>query len=97
MLDPDFMSALGHPARLQALVLLEQRAASTREIAAEVGLSPTATNFHIRKLEQAGLIEQVDARRRRGFEEAVWRTRSKGWARVAKLLAQAADSASGAA
>jgi hypothetical protein len=42
MLDPNLMSALGHPARLQALVLFEQRPASAREVAEIVELSPNA-------------------------------------------------------
>jgi DNA-binding transcriptional ArsR family regulator len=77
MLDPNFMSALGHPARLQALVLFEQRPASAREVAAIVDLSPSATAYHVRKLYEAGLIEQVDTRHRRAFEERVWRTRRR--------------------
>ena len=91
MLDPDFLAALGHPARLQALVSLEARPASSREIAAEVGLSPSATAYHVRKLYEAGLIEPVETRQRRAFEERVWRTRSRGWAKLAKLLADAAQ------
>jgi DNA-binding transcriptional ArsR family regulator len=91
MLDPDFLAALGHPARLQALVLLEARPASSREIAAEVGLSPSATAYHVRKLYEVGLIEPIDTRQRRAFEERVWRTRSKGWAKLARLLGDAAQ------
>jgi predicted transcriptional regulator len=87
MLDPDFLAAaLGHPTRLQALVLFEQRPASSRELAAIVGLSPSATLYHVRQLHEAGLIEQVDSRRRRAFQERVWRTRSTGWAELERLL-----------
>jgi DNA-binding transcriptional ArsR family regulator len=87
MLDPDFLAALGHPVRLQALVLLEARPASSREIAGEVGLSPSATSYHVRKLYEVGLIVSVETRQRRAFEEHVWRTRTKGWAKLARLLA----------
>ncbi|HEY4095023.1 MAG TPA: winged helix-turn-helix domain-containing protein [Baekduia sp.] len=96
MLDPNLMSALGHPARLQALVLFEQRPASARELAAVVELSPSATAYHVRKLFEAGLIEQVDTRHRRAFEERVWRTRATGWARLEKLLADLAQRSSDA-
>jgi DNA-binding transcriptional ArsR family regulator len=90
MLDPRFMSALGHPARLQALVLFERQPASARELAEVVALSPTATSYHVRKLMEAGLIVQVDTRHRRAFEERVWRTTATGWARLEKLLADVA-------
>ena len=91
MLDPTFMSALGHPARLQALVLFEQRPASAREVAEVVGLRPSAMAYHVRKLQEAGLIEQVDTRHRRAFEERVWRSRTTGWKRLEKLLADLAQ------
>ncbi|HEV7495179.1 winged helix-turn-helix domain-containing protein [Baekduia sp.] len=90
MLDPDFLSALGHPARLQALVLFEQRPASARELAALVDLSPSATLYHVRKLRDAGLIEQVDSRQRRAFVERVWRTSTTGWADVERMLTDVA-------
>ena len=95
MLDPNLMSALGHPARLQALVLFERRPASARELAEVVQLSPTATSYHVRKLLEAGLIEQVETRQRRAFEERVWRTRATGWARLEKLLADIAQRSAG--
>ena len=90
MLDPAFLSALGHPARLQALVLLEARPASSRELAAEVGLTPSAMAYHVRKLYEVALIEPIDTRQRRAFEERVWRTRSGGWVKLARLLAETA-------
>jgi DNA-binding transcriptional ArsR family regulator len=90
MLDPDFLKALGHPARLQALVLFEQRPASAGELATIVGLSPSATLYHVRKLHEAGLIEQVESRKKRAFIEGVWRTTSTGWAAVERQLADVA-------
>jgi DNA-binding transcriptional ArsR family regulator len=95
MLDPEFLSALGHPARLQALVLFERQPASARELATIVGLTPSATLYHVRKLHEAGLIEQVDTRHRRAFDERVWRTRTTGWAKVEKLLGAAASRSRG--
>jgi len=86
MLDPVFLAALGHPTRLQALVLFERRPASARELSTTVGLTLSATLYHVRRLRDAGLIEQVDARQRRAFEERVWRTRSSGWAEIERLL-----------
>jgi DNA-binding transcriptional ArsR family regulator len=86
MLDPAFLSVLSHPARLQALVLLERGPASSRELAAEVGLKPSAMAHHVRRLDESGLIEQVDSRRRRAFDERIWRTRGTGWAELEQLL-----------
>jgi predicted transcriptional regulator len=91
MLDPDFLSAIGHPVRFQALVLFERTPSSARELAQMVGLSPSATLYHVDKLEKAGLIEAVETRRRRAFDERVWRTRSTGWAALEQLLLGAAD------
>jgi predicted transcriptional regulator len=94
MLDPVFLSAIGHPVRFQALVLFEREPASARELAAQVGLSPRATLHHVAKLEKAGLIEVVGTRRRRAFEERLWRTRSTGWAELEAMLAQTAEDVS---
>jgi predicted transcriptional regulator len=91
MLDPDFLSAIGHPVRLQALVLFERTPSSARELAELVGLSSSAALYHVDKLAQAGLIEEAGTRRRRAFDERVWRTRSTGWAELEQLLGRAAD------
>jgi predicted transcriptional regulator len=90
MLDQDFLAAVGHPVRLQALVLFERTPSSARELAAMVGLSPSATLYHVRKLAAVGLIETAETRRRRAFEERVWRTTTSGWAELERLLRAAA-------
>jgi DNA-binding transcriptional ArsR family regulator len=93
MLDPDFLSAIGHPVRLQALVLFERTPSSARELAVLVGLSPSATLYHVEKLRKAGLISEAEIRRRRAFDERVWRTTTTGWAKLERLLARAASDA----
>jgi predicted transcriptional regulator len=95
MLDPVFLSAIGHPVRFRALVLFERTPSSARELAELVGLSPSATLYHVAKLEQAGLIVAAETRRRRAFDERVWRTRSTGWAELEHLLVRAADGPAG--
>jgi predicted transcriptional regulator len=90
MLDPVFLSALGHPVRLQALVLFERTPSSARELAEVVGLSPQAALYHVRKLQDAGLIEEADTRRRRAFDERIWRTRTTGWAALEAVLKEQA-------
>jgi predicted transcriptional regulator len=89
MLDPDFLSAIGHPVRFQALVLFERTPSSARELALLVGLSSAATLYHVSKLEEAGLIEATGAPR--PYSERVWRTRSTGWAELERLLGGVAD------
>ena len=71
-------------------MLFEQRPATAGELAAIVGLSPSATLYHVRRLHKAGLIEQVDSRQRRAFLEGVWRTTSTGWGAVERQLTDVA-------
>jgi predicted transcriptional regulator len=87
MLDEGFLyAAVGHPVRIQALVLFEKTPSSARELGVLVGLSPSASLYHVRKLAAAGLVEPHEIRRRRAFEERVWRTTSTGWGRLERLL-----------
>ena len=88
MLDEAFLAAVGHPVRLQALVLLERTPSSAREVGALVGLSSSASLYHVRKLEEVGLVETHSIRRRRAFEERVWTTTGKGWAALERQLVE---------
>jgi DNA-binding transcriptional ArsR family regulator len=87
MLEETFLvAAVGHPVRLQALVLFERTPSSARELGELVGLSPSAALYHVRKLADAGLVEPHEIRRRRAFEERVWRTTTSGWGKLERLL-----------
>jgi len=86
MLDPDFLAAIGHPARLRALVVLEQEPASTRDLAAQSGLPVDEAREHLRQLVDARLIEPIPG----GEAEPIWRTRATGWAGLSDLLANTA-------
>ena len=87
MLEETFLlAAVGHPVRLQALVLFERTPMSARELGEVVGLSPSAALYHVRKLADAGLVEPQEIRRRRAFEERVWRTTTTGWAKLERQL-----------
>jgi DNA-binding transcriptional ArsR family regulator len=83
MLDPDFLAAIGHPARLRALVLLEQEPADTREVAARCALPAEEAEEHLRLLADARLIEPAPG----DGDRPVWRTRATGWAGLSELLA----------
>jgi DNA-binding transcriptional ArsR family regulator len=90
MLDPDFLAAIGHPVRLRALVTLEREPSSASDLAALAGLSPTAIAYHVRRLADAGLIEEAGTRGTGAAAERLWRARAKGWATVQELLVEAA-------
>ena len=56
--------ALISPARLEIMEALDALApASARDLAARLGRPPGAVYHHVRRLEQAGLIAEVDTRR----------------------------------
>lgn len=63
------------PLRRQLLDRLREPASAT-QLAAELGLGRQRINYHLRALEQAGLVELVEERRRRGRVERILRVRS---------------------
>ncbi|HYN06998.1 MAG TPA: helix-turn-helix domain-containing protein [Vicinamibacterales bacterium] len=64
--------ALVAPTRRKILSLLQTPGSAT-SIGPRLGLSRQLANYHIRALESAGLVEEVDRRQRRGLEERVVR------------------------
>jgi DNA-binding transcriptional ArsR family regulator len=70
--DPVVMRAMAHPARLAILERLSRGSTATAtECAQLVGLSPSATSYHLRALARAGLVEE--APNRGDGRERVWR------------------------
>lgn len=67
---PKIESTLGalvsHPTRVKAYVILSERVASPKQIADEIGEDVTHVGYHVRKLEELGLIELVDEQQVRG-------------------------------
>lgn len=92
MLDPDFLAAIGHPVRLRALLLFEQAPGSAGDLGTQAGLSSGAVAYHVRRLADAGLIEEAGVR----GTERLWRTRATGWAGLRDLLAETAGPGAGA-
>jgi len=74
--DPRVMRALAHPARIEIVEYLNDTGAavSATEVAGMVGLSPSATSYHLRELAKYGLVEQAPSRGER--RERLWRGRS---------------------
>jgi DNA-binding transcriptional ArsR family regulator len=75
--DPALMRALAHPARLAILDHLSNGVAATAtEFAELVGLSPSATSYHLRALAKVGLIEEAAGRG--DARERVWTSSIRG-------------------
>jgi len=72
--DPQVMRALVHPARIEILDYLNNTGAvvTATECAGMVGLSPSATSYHLRELAKYGLVEQAPSRG--DGRERVWRS-----------------------
>jgi DNA-binding transcriptional ArsR family regulator len=71
--DETLVKVVAHPLRVQALSVLSERAASPKELAAELGSPVGNISYHVRELEQVGLIELVDEKKRRGAVEHFYR------------------------
>jgi DNA-binding transcriptional ArsR family regulator len=63
------------PLRRRLLDRLREPASAT-ELAAELGLGRQRINYHLHALEQAGLVELVEERRRRGCVERILQLRT---------------------
>jgi len=74
--DPRVMRALAHPARIEIVEYLNDTGAavSATEVAGMVGLSPSATSYHLRELAKFGLVEQAPSRG--DGRERLWRGKS---------------------
>jgi DNA-binding MarR family transcriptional regulator len=77
--DPQAMRAMAHPARIGIIEHLSTTGAmvTATEMAGLVGLSPSATSYHLRELAKYGLVEQAPSRG--DARERVWRSTSSGW------------------
>jgi DNA-binding transcriptional ArsR family regulator len=87
--DPAVMRALAHPARLAIMehLGLNEAGATATECAEKVGLSPSATSYHLRALARAGMI--VEAPSRGDGRERVWQRKYTGWQISGELHANA--------
>jgi DNA-binding transcriptional ArsR family regulator len=76
--DPQVMRALAHPARIEIVEHLSDtgQPVTATECAALVGLSPSATSYHLRELAKYGLVEQAPSRG--DGRERLWRGTGTG-------------------
>jgi DNA-binding transcriptional ArsR family regulator len=94
--DPRYVKAMSHPLRVRILAMLDERKASPNQLAGWLGASLGTVAYHVRTLQQLGLIELVDETRVRGAVEHHYRARARpnvsveGWAQAPPIAKQAA-------
>lgn len=76
--DPAVATALLDPKRALVLSALEEPGSATT-VAARLGLTRQQVNYHLRALEEQGLVVQVGTRQRRGLTERVVRAAARGF------------------
>jgi DNA-binding transcriptional ArsR family regulator len=83
--DPQVMRAMTHPARIEIIEHLNTtgEVVTATQMAARVGLSPSATSYHLRELARYGLVEQAPSRG--DGRERVWRSTIANWTVAADL------------
>jgi len=93
--DARIVRAYAHPLRIHILGLLDNRVASPREIAAELGTPLSNTAYHVRQLVALGLVELVGRRARRGAIEHHYTAKvrptitDEGWAQLPDIVKRA--------
>ncbi len=94
--DPRYVKAMSHPLRVRILAMLDERVASPNELRGWLGGSLGTVAYHVRVLEQLGLIELVNETRVRGAVEHHYRATERptatadGWAQAPPVAKQAA-------
>ena len=94
--DPRYVKAMSHPLRVRILAMLDERKASPNQLAGWLDASLGTVAYHVRTLEQLGLIELVDETRVRGAVEYHYRAKARpnvtveGWAQAPPIAKQAA-------
>jgi DNA-binding transcriptional ArsR family regulator len=79
ILDSRVVKALGHPVRVEALTILNERIASPNEISKELGQSVGHVSYHIKVLKECECIELVDTAPRRGAMEHFYRATARAF------------------
>jgi DNA-binding transcriptional ArsR family regulator len=98
--DPRYVKAMSHPLRVRILAMLDERMASPNQLSGWLGASLGTVAYHVRTLEELGLIELVDETRVRGAVEHHYRSKARpvvtaeGWAQASPIAKQAAAGSS---
>ena len=97
--DPRYVKALGHPMRVRILALLQERTASPRELAQWLDATLGTVSYHVRALNDLGLLELVRTTQVRGAIAHHYRARERptvsdeAWAAAPPIAKQAAVNA----
>jgi DNA-binding transcriptional ArsR family regulator len=78
-IDQRLVRAMGHPVRVQALIILNERIASPNEISKELDQSVGHVSYHIKVLKECKCIELVDTAPRRGAMEHYYRATDRAF------------------
>ncbi len=82
--DQRLARALGHPLRVQALTILNERVASPNELAQELGEGLSQVSYHVKVLKDCDCIELVKTEPRRGAVEHYYRATSRAFLSVSE-------------
>jgi DNA-binding transcriptional ArsR family regulator len=77
--DQRLVRAMGHPVRVQALIILNERIASPNEISKELDQTVGHVSYHIKVLKECECIELVDTAPRRGAMEHYYRATDRAF------------------
>ena len=94
--DPRYVKAMSHPLRVRILAILDERSASPHELSQMLDARLGTTAYHVRTLEQLGLIKLVKETKVRGAIQHHYRARPRptvsraGWEQAAPVAKQAA-------
>jgi DNA-binding transcriptional ArsR family regulator len=90
--DPMVAKAYSHPLRIEILGLLDNRVASPRQLATELGAGLSTTSYHVRQLAALKLIRLVRRRQVRGAIEHHYTATVRptitdaGWGRLPEIV-----------
>ena len=93
--DPRYVKAMRHPLRVRILAILDERTASPNEMSGWLGATVGVVAYHVRALEQVGLIELVRETPVRGAVEHHYRATERptvtagDWAQAPPVARQA--------
>ncbi|MFN8193040.1 MAG: helix-turn-helix domain-containing protein [Nocardioidaceae bacterium] len=87
--DPDVAASMLAPARRRVLAALAEPGSATT-VARRLGLTRQQVNYHLRALEEQGLVELVEERPRRGLTERVVRATAASYVVAPEALGELA-------
>jgi DNA-binding transcriptional ArsR family regulator len=89
--DASRLKALAEPLRLRIGLLLIEDACTVKELAAALGVPPTRLYYHVKILEEHGLIEVAERRMVSGIEERRYRAVEENWVFTSDITTSAVE------